>query len=137
MKFIEITKENWETAIELKILPEQEKYLRHEVVLHSLAKCYLMPGKYIPYMIMEKNEPVGHFRFRTYIRGVNIVSFFIDYKHQGKGLGKKAMEYFKIWTREHHPIATEIELWVVPSNQKARMLYEKLGFIYTGETDKG
>lgn len=136
MKIVPITKDNWEEAIELKILPEQYKYLRENVSMHSLAKCYIYPDKYSPWMIIHEDKPLGCFRLRDYRRGVNIVSFFIDKKYQGKGLGRMAMQTIIDWVREDFVNAIEIELWVIPENKPARKLYESLGFYYTGEENE-
>jgi diamine N-acetyltransferase len=135
MKFVEVTPDNWEAFIALDIAPQQQPWLRENTAMHSLAKCYVFPQKYHPYGIELDGQLVGCFRFRNYGRGVNIVSFFIDHRFQGRGLGRAARQHFISWTQQHYPRAVEIELWVKPENAPARKLYESLGFEYTGEVD--
>ena len=133
MRFVEITKDNWEAAIKLRPKRTQYRHLRGDVALHSLAKCYVMPGRYVPFLIEDDGRAVGCFRLRDYGRGVNLVAFFIDRQYQGRGLGRKAVRHFIAWVREHCPKAQEIEIWVGPENAAARSLYESLGFAYTGQ----
>lgn len=139
MQFVEITKENWETACELRPKRSQYQFLPRNIVLHSLARCYVQedkPGKYIPYLILHKGKPVGTFLFRNYGIGTNLISFFIDRKYQGKGLGRLAVQTYINWVRINYPKAREIELAVSPQNCPAQKLYESFGFEYTGETSE-
>lgn len=136
MKIEKIDKTNWEEAIALEIKPEQFKFLRENIALHSLAKCYIYPKKYTPFLIKYKTDAIGSFRLRNYIRGVNLISFFIDKNHQGNGLGRMSLRYFINWVKDTYPQASEIELWVKPENNPARLLYEREGFYYTGETNE-
>ena len=110
MNFVEITKDNWEQAIKLKPKRQQYGHLRGDVSLHSLAKCYVFPGKYVPYLIEEGGKPIGCFRFRDYGKGVNLVAFFIDRKYQGRGLGRKAVEHFIEWVRQNYPKARDRDM---------------------------
>ena len=136
MQFKTITQENWEAASRLRPKRSQYGLMRRDVVLHSLARCYVQaekPDKLVPYVIVHEGQYVGAFLFRNYGRGCNLTSFFIDRKHQGKGLGRLAVETYLAWVRSHYPKAGEIELCVSPGNDVARRLYESLGFFYTGE----
>ena len=136
MKFERITAENWESASRLRPKRSQYQFLRRDIVLHSLARCYVQPdtpGKFMPYLIVHQGKYIGAFLFRYYGRGCNLTSFFIDRKHQGKGLGRLAVETYITWVQNHFPKAREIELCVSPENTAARKLYEGLGFQYTGE----
>ncbi len=137
MQFVEITKDNWKAACELRPKRSQYAFLPREVVLHSLARCYVQeekPDRYIPYLILHQGTPVGAFLFRNYGIGTNLISFFIDRNHQGKGLGRLAVQTYIDWVKANFPNACEIELAVSPDNTTARNLYESFGFDYTGET---
>ncbi|MEE4194444.1 MAG: GNAT family N-acetyltransferase [Anaerolineae bacterium] len=139
LHFVEITKDNWEIACKLRPKRSQYAFLPREVVLHSLARCYVQedkPDRYIPYLILHQDQPVGTFLFRNYGIGTNLISFFIDRKHQAKGLGRLAIQTYIEWVKENHPNANEIELAVSPGNTAARRLYESFGFEYTGEISK-
>ena len=136
MRFIEITKENWETAVKLKPRDDQADYLRIDAAMHSLARCYVQddkPDKNIPYLIEHEGEYIGTFLFRNYGRGCNLTSFFIDENFQGRGLGRLAMSKFLAYVELNYPRAREIELTITPGNKAAENLYKSLGFEYTGE----
>ena len=136
MQFVEITAENWETVIQLKPRDEQAPYLRTDIALHSLARCYVQgrcPDRFIPYAIQENGQYVGAFLFRNYGRGCNLTSFFIDEKFQGQGLGRKALFKYLKFVKENYPAAREIEIAVAPGNLVAEKLYKSFGFKYTGE----
>lgn len=139
MQFVEITKANWETASELRPKRSQYAFLPREVVLHSLARCYVegeKRGKHIPFLILHEDKPVGAFLFRNYGTGTNLTSFFIDRKYQGRGLGRLAVQSYIEWVKENFPNAREIELAVGAENTAARKLYESFCFEYTGETSE-
>lgn len=49
MRFVEITKDNWQEAIELRAKRSQYVFARRDVVLYSIAKTYVSPpGEYTP-----------------------------------------------------------------------------------------
>ena len=140
MHFKTITRENWEAASRLRPKRSQYGLMRRDVVLHSLARCYVQaekPDKFVPYVIVHEGQFIGAFLFRNYGRGCNLTSFFIDRKHQGKGLGRKALLHLIDWVKEHYPKAGEIETAVLKDNAVARHLYESLGFQYTGVENAG
>ena len=137
MKFIEITKDNWLEAIQLRTRQNQYKFIRREVVLHSLAKTYVSPpGEYTPYVIEEDGKLVGSIRIRNYGHGVGFAAFFIDRKYQGRGLGRKALLHLIDFVKRHYPQAKEIETAVHPGNTIARKLYESIDLAYTGVVSK-
>ena len=55
--------------------------------------------------------------------------------HQGKGLGKKLMQYLIEWTKGH-PKIEKFELQVRSSNLRAINLYRSLGFLEEGRKTK-
>jgi len=132
MRFIEVTQDNFKDAIELRPKRSQYRFIRREAVLYSLARAYLSLNEHMPFLIEEESRLVGAIRLRYYGHGVGFAAFFIDRRYQGKGLGRKALEYLISWVREHYPNATEIETAVILDNTAACRLYESLGFIYTG-----
>lgn len=136
MQFIEITEENWEEIIQLKPRDEQAPYLRTDIALHSLARCYVgrdRPDRFLPYAIQQEGEYIGAFLLRSYGRGCNLTSFFIDENFQGKGFGRRALGKYLDFVRENYPEAREIEIAVAPGNTIAERLYQSFGFEYTGE----
>ncbi len=138
MEFVAITKDNFRQAIELRPKRTQYRFIRKEAVLYSMARAYLSPQEFVPCVIEENGRFVGAIRLRNYGRGIGFAAFFIDRKHQGKGLGRKALEHLIEWVRQNHPEAKEIETAVHSENNAARHLYESLGFRYTGvKSDSG
>jgi diamine N-acetyltransferase len=139
MNFEQITKKNWEGVSELRPKQKQYRFIRRDIVLHSLARCFVQgekPDRLIPYAITHEGKFIGTFLFRNYGRGCNLTSFFIDHRFQGKGLGKLAVSTYIDWVKQNYPQAREIELCVSPQNHAARKLYEDFGFEYTGEKSK-
>jgi len=139
MDFIEITEENWQEIVKLKPKDEQAPYLRPDIAMHSLARCYVQkdkPDRHIPFAIQENGRPVGAFLIRSYGRGCNLTSFFIDENFQGMGLGRIALTKFISYVKTNYPEAKEIEISIAPGNTIAENLYLSFGFEYTGEKSK-
>lgn len=138
MRFVEINKDNWLEGITLRVKRSQYGYVRREAVLYSIAKTYVHPqGEYTPYLIEEEGKLVGSIRLRNYGYGVGFAAFFIDRKHQGKGLAKRALRHMIEFVRCHYRKAKEIETAVHSDNKIARKLYEAVGFHYTGVENDG
>ncbi len=133
MRLVRIDASNWREAILLRPKRQQYKYIRREAVLYALAKtCVSRPGEYAPYVIEHDGRMVGAILVRNYGHGIGFAAFFIDRRHQGKGLGRMTLEHLLQWARKAYPSAREIETAVEPTNAPARRLYESLGFHYTG-----
>lgn len=137
MVFITIDSTNWLAAIALRPKRSQYRIIRRDAVLYSLAKAFVSrPGEYAPHVIGHQGQLVGAIRIRNYGHGIGFASFFIDRKHQGKGLGRMALEHLLGVVVAVYPDAQEVETAVHPANTKARSLYESLGFRYTGAVSK-
>ena len=139
MQFVDITKNNFQQAIQLRPKQIQYKFVRREVVLYNLGRAYTASRSQdaMPFVIEDDGTLVGGIRLRNYGRGVGFAAFFIDRKHQGKGLGKKALLHLIDYVREHFPKAQEIETAVLPENAVACKLYESIGLRYTGVVNNG
>lgn len=139
MRFMEITKDNFQQAIQLRPKRTQYKFARRETVLYSLGRAYTAPRPQaaMPFVIEDDGKLVGAIRLRNYGHGVGFAAFFIDHRRQGKGLGRKAMLHLIDFVAEHFPKAQEIELAVLPENTVACGLYESLGFKRTGVVNEG
>lgn len=66
-------------------------------------------------------------KIRLEDRNLHIGRFFINPQKQGKGLGRKAFQYFLQEMFENEEIES-ISLTVFESNQRAKNLYQKEGF---------
>ena len=80
------------------------------------------------FSIFDGQEFVGLIqKIRLEDRNLHIGRFFINPQKQGKGLGRKAFQYFLQEMFENEEIES-ISLTVFESNQIARDLYQKEGF---------
>lgn len=61
-----------------------------------------------------------------------LVSMWVDPRRRGAGVAAPLVEAVAQWAR--HDGATHLSLWVVDDNERARRLYERLGFMRTGAT---
>ena len=60
-----------------------------------------------------------------------LVGFYLNPEYVAKGYGKQAMDWIKkeIKSRGYD----KISLWVLKENNRARIFYEKMGFVTDGE----
>ena len=92
------------------------------------------------YVVLEQNGViVGHALLDPHklASTSHVVSLTIAVHegHQGKGFGKKLMQYLINWTRSH-PQIEKFELQVRSSNAPAINLYKSLGFVEEGRKTK-
>ena len=145
----EITHDNFEAVLELRITDEQKGNVDSSI--YCLAKAYVkITNDEKPPMIFaicNDSEVIGYVDIGffelaesaflskkyndKYTYGLN--RFMIDKKHQGKGLGKKAMlkviEYIQSFPQgEADAISTSY--WM--TNEDARELFLSVGFVETG-----
>ncbi len=64
---------------------------------------------------------------------VNLVGMWVAPEHRGSGVGSRLLDAFVDSTRSEGRIA--VRLTVVESNEPARRLYGRHGFVETGETE--
>ncbi len=125
-----VDEKNFEEVIQLKVTKDQESYVASN--LYSIAESKVLP-ECIPMAIYEEEKPIG---FAMYAMDREeeeycIYRLMIDAKHQSKGYGRKAMEALIKHIsedKEHHLLYISFE----PENDRARVLYESLGFVPDG-----
>ena len=86
--------------------------------------------------IYEDDEMVGFVMYGIDEGELWIMRYMIDYRHQGKGLGKLALglivdEIWKSYTEQ------QIKISIEPDNIVAKHLYGSLGFIDTDTYEDG
>lgn len=144
----DITEDNWKDAIKLKVNVDQEKFVAPNVYTIAQSKfapetCYYLEGIYAD-EIMVGFSWFGHDdEDNTFW----IARFMIDTHHQGKGYGKAALlkiidllkdSYVLLPSEDPEgPRVKNIYISAVPDNINAKKLYEKVGFINTGEIRDG
>jgi len=133
-----VTEENFRAVVRLEVSPEQAGFVAPNV--RSIAETYIYPDAE-PWAVYAGEEPVGFVLFHPIDKvrpqdGHLIVRLMIDHRFQGRGLGRQALEAAVDWIVRERKV-DRVRLSVVPSNEKARGLYESAGFVETGELDDG
>lgn len=131
--FKEVTMENFEAVINLKLKDEQVGFLENN--LYSLAESKVNKSL-IPRGVYHDEELVG-FILYYFHEGepdyVYLKRLMIDAKMQGKGLGRETMMAAIDIFKEEFPSIGCVELMHYLDNETGESLYESLGFKSTGE----
>ena len=133
--FRPVTRENFSAVIELTVTPEQEEFVSPN--LYSLAETYVEPT-WTPLAIYAGDQLVGFAMFgRDDATGQWwIMRYLIDTRHQGRGYGTAALPLLIDLIVERHG-CNELFLGYDPSNEVAKRLYARMGFVPTGEMLEG
>ena len=136
MELREITGDNYQRILNLSTGKGQEKFVMPN--LYSLAHAWVFQKTARPYALYEGEEPVGFIMldWRPEEKTAEIWRFMIDYRYQGKGHGRAAMELALEKIRQAR-LFDRAQLYCVPGNEKAQALYHSLGFRETGNTLDG
>lgn len=131
-----VDESNFLACFNLKLNPQQEKFVSHPV--RSLAQAYVYYHQCTPFAVCCGDQVVGYLMViydydeETY----NIWHLMIDAQYQGKGYGKAAMERSIDYIRtKPFGNSDQILLTVNPNNIIACRLYQALGFAETGRSD--
>lgn len=136
MELRAIAEQNYQKILDLSTGAGQEEFVARNV--RSLAHAWVFQKTAQPYVLYEGEEPVGFIMFdwRPEKKWVEIWWLVIDYRHQGKGYGRRAME-LALEKIRRAGLFCRVQLYYVPGNEKARALYHSLGFGETGSTLDG
>ncbi|NHZ95839.1 GNAT family N-acetyltransferase [Massilia sp. CCM 8734] len=134
-----VTEDNFDTLIELPLLPEQQDYLASNA--YSIAQASFYPNSFFTRAICLDDKPIG---FLMYVSLADegqpgeyaIYRFMIDSGEQGKGYGRRAIGLALDEIRSR-PDATVIQICYWPSNPVAKDFYASLGFVETGLDEQG
>jgi diamine N-acetyltransferase len=129
--FRPVTRANFSAVVELTVAPEQAEFVAPNV--YSLAEAYLEPS-WTPLAIYAGDALVG---FALFGRDDEtgrwwIMRYMIDAPHQDRGYGTAALPKLIDLMFERHGCG-EIFLGYEPSNDVAKRLYARMGFVPTGE----
>jgi diamine N-acetyltransferase len=134
----EITRDNWEDCIDLKVSPEQKNFVASN--LYSIAESQFYPGC-VPLAVYDDETLVGFIMYEpdteSSIEGTYFINrLMVDYRYQGKGYGRMAMQQV-IERLKQSPDCRAIKTSYFSENRVAAKLYLSLGFVPTGEVVEG
>lgn len=136
-----VTRANWRDALQLSVLPEQQRFIADYAPIAALvlAKAYVgaMGMQWLPYAFYRAEEMIGFVALAYQAEKSSlywVLHFFIDARCQGQGHGKAALEALLQEVEQQRPGCQVIQLTVHPENVAAQRLYTQAGFRPTGET---
>lgn len=136
IKLDEITADNLEVVLKLKVLKEQENFV--STTAYSLAQAYVYRENAYPFAIYADDTLVGFIMFGFYeLRNqYTLWKFLIDEKYQNKGYGKMALALGIEYMKKQYDIK-EMYTGVAIDNDVAERLYHSVGFQLTGLIENG
>ena len=134
-----VTRGNFEAVTDLELHPHQRDYLASNS--YSIAQASFYPN-YHTRAIYADEDIVGFMMF-VVLDGVedeegeySIWRFMVDRRHQGRGLGRAALQTLLDEIRTD-PAACKVWISYVPDNAVASSFYASFGFVETGIDEEG
>ncbi|MCE9971067.1 GNAT family N-acetyltransferase [Aeromonas salmonicida] len=106
--------------------PEERAFLLTAIAAEGRLFCVAeLDGAVVGFLTarIDINEAIP---FLTKLPVCHISSVVVDEKHRGRGIGKELIAHCDSWARAHD--AHQIRLEVMAFNERAKALYETLGF---------
>lgn len=127
----EITKDNFEAVLNLKVSKNQEDFVSSTV--YSLAQAWVYKDTAFPFAIYVNEIPVGFIMLGYYEckNQYTLWKFLIDKQYQNKGYGKKALQLAVKYLSETFNVSA-IYTGVALENEISKNLYQSIGFKATG-----
>lgn len=119
------------TTMKISVNKEQEKFIstKEKIKKNCLEK------NVIAFDIFENNNLIGFAMLKKLKKGKWFLwNYAIDEKYQNKGFGKKAIIELIALMKNEYNLKT-ITTTYITENEKAKQLYQKLGFTVTDEFD--
>ena len=132
-----ITEENFIDAFNLKLAPEQERFVSNPV--RSLAQAYVYRDQCQPFGIYAAGKMIGYVMviYDYDVPEYDIWHMMIDRAEQGHGYGGEALDrVIKYIATKPFGDSNRIALTCNKGNAIARRLYERKGFAATGNEDE-
>ncbi|MCC6615581.1 MAG: GNAT family N-acetyltransferase [Anaerolineae bacterium] len=134
----EITRDNWRPIALLSrtLPPDQQRFVTHNAI--SMLDAHYSDGALLHVGIYADEQPVGYvlYGYEADVDAWWIIRLMVAYAEQGKGYGRAAMGQV-IERLRATPGCDAVYISFVPENDAARLLYESLGFVDTGEVEEG
>lgn len=110
-------------------LPAAEQHpTRHAVAI-------LLGGLPVGFLALDEADPICAY---TLPQGsIALRAFFVDARHQGRGVATRALRRLVPFVAEHHPRGEAIVLTVNLANPVATALYRRAGYADTGRIHLG
>lgn len=119
-------------GLKINLTEEQEKQLSDKETIEKALRDETV----IAFDIHNAGELVGFAMLKNCEEGFFLWDYAIDVKHQDKGYGSKALKELVEFLKSEHNI-----LWITTTykhgNERAKRLYEKLGFVETDVVKTG
>lgn len=133
INFRKITEDNFAAIIQMK-RPDGEKFVASNAYSLAQAWLYREAGDVYPFAIYHGETPVGFMMLDEDAEERCLVIWRIMFpqEHQGKGYGTQAIGQIIRLAKDSGKY-DQIILDYVPGNEIAKHVYEKLGFLPTGE----
>lgn len=131
-----VDESNFIECFNLKLGKGQEKFVSHPI--RSLAQAYVYYNQCTPFAIYKDNVVIGYVMviYDYDEENYNIWHMMIDEKYQNKGYGTKAVELCLDYIKtQPFGKSNVVILTCKIDNLSAIHIYEKLGFVDTGERD--
>ena len=131
----EITQENYEECLSLKVAEHQRAFVSSTV--HSLAQAWVSYHTSYLFAIYAEGRMVGLLMLGYYERKdqYTLWKFMIDQRYQKKGYGRKALGLGMKYLVDRFGVK-EVYTAYVKGNRVARELYASFGFRETGEIEE-
>lgn len=137
------TRDNWLDALHLQVRADQSPFV--PTVAVSIAKVHIKPDgddvEYRPFNICTPEGELVGFVMIAYEDQTDwcywMNGFLIDQNFQGQGYGKATVRAVATWIQTHFPQSKCMNLTVYPENATARRVYERCGFVETGDVYDG
>ena len=128
-----VTPENWRLG--LSVRDDQRSFVSDSAGILARAYAY-REDRSQAFVIYNDDLPVGMAMYHDLDdwKAYYFSQFFIDQRYQGKGFGHEAAAQILQMMKEDGQY-DKVVLCYIDGDDAARKLYEKLGFIHTGEAD--
>lgn len=135
VNFRKITEENFDAIIKMK-RPEGENFVASNAVSLAQAWLYREEGDVFPFAIYEDDVPVGFMLLEEEEDEgelkLDLWRIMIPTEQEGKGYGTAAVRLLIKYAKESGKYR-HLYLLCSHKNEVARHIYDKLGFVPTGE----
>ena len=137
IRFKGITEENFDDIIKMK-RPDDEKFVAPNAVSLAQAWLYRDNGDVFPFAVYNDDTIVGFMLLEEEAEDSTLILWRIMFppEHENKGYGTAAVKLLIKYAKESGRYQ-RLTLICSPENIVARHIYDKLGFLPTGQIQYG